>query len=74
MGHGIGSHGAQEVLDPVCGMTIDPADAAGTSELGGTTYHFCSSACKRTFDADPARFGVGVDKGTACDPGHGCCH
>jgi Cu+-exporting ATPase len=27
--------------DPVCGMNVDPATAAATSELGGTTYYFC---------------------------------
>src|SRR5574341_1270343 len=29
-------------LDPVCGMTVDPAKAAGHYEYKGTTYHFCS--------------------------------
>jgi Cu+-exporting ATPase len=44
------------VLDPVCGMTIDPADAMGTSEYEGTTYYFCSKPCKRKFDADPEKY------------------
>jgi Cu+-exporting ATPase len=42
--------------DPVCGMTVDPATAAGHSEWNGRTYHFCSKSCKAKFDADPARF------------------
>ncbi len=29
-------------LDPVCGMRVDPARAAGSHEYGGTTYYFCS--------------------------------
>jgi len=41
------------VTDPVCGMQIDPAKAAGKSEYKGTTYYFCSDYCKRKFDADP---------------------
>jgi YHS domain-containing protein len=41
------------VTDPVCGMRIDPAKAAGKSEYKGTTYYFCSDYCKRTFDANP---------------------
>lgn len=45
-----------KVKDPVCGMMIDPAKAAGKSEHGGQTYHFCSAACKSSFDADPHRF------------------
>ena len=44
------------VHDPVCGMTIDPAEAAGTSEHAGKTVHFCSVGCKRRFDADPAKY------------------
>jgi YHS domain-containing protein len=44
---------AKKVVDPACGMTIDPAKAAGKSEYKGTTYFFCSDHCKRTFDANP---------------------
>jgi Cu+-exporting ATPase len=33
---------ATTVHDPVCGMDIDPATAAGTSEYKGQTYYFCS--------------------------------
>jgi Cu+-exporting ATPase len=40
-----------QVTDPVCGMTIDPAKAAGTSERNGETYYFCSQGCKEKFDA-----------------------
>ena len=43
-------------IDPVCGMTVDPATAAGHSEWNGATFHFCSASCKRKFDAEPARF------------------
>ena len=45
-----------KVIDPVCGMEIDPATAAGHSEHGGRTYHFCSAACKGRFDAAPGQF------------------
>ncbi|MBL8823765.1 MAG: heavy metal translocating P-type ATPase, partial [Planctomycetia bacterium] len=44
------------VIDPVCGMTINPAKAKGTSEYHGKKYHFCSARCKERFDADPARY------------------
>jgi P-type Cu+ transporter len=43
-------------IDPVCGMTVDPAKAAGQVEYKGTTYHFCSQHCVHAFKADPARF------------------
>jgi Cu+-exporting ATPase len=42
--------------DPVCGMKVDPATAAGHSEWQDETYHFCSRSCKTKFDADPSRF------------------
>jgi len=45
-------------IDPVCGMQIDPARAAGRSEYRGRTYFFCGSACKGRFDAEPPRFAV----------------
>jgi len=42
--------------DVVCGMQVDPAKAAGSSEYNGKTYYFCSKGCKAKFDADPAQY------------------
>ena len=47
---------ALQVTDPVCGMTIDPADAVGSADYKGHTYHFCSDSCLEQFRADPGRF------------------
>jgi YHS domain-containing protein len=44
------------VTDPVCGMRIDPDDAAATAEFGGKNYYFCSEACGVRFEADPAMY------------------
>jgi Cu+-exporting ATPase len=44
------------VIDPVCGMNIDPARAAGSSEYDGTTYYFCNPHCKAKFDANPTAY------------------
>jgi Cu+-exporting ATPase len=44
------------VRDPVCGMDIDPATAAGREEYEGTTYYFCSPGCRERFQAEPERF------------------
>lgn len=44
------------VKDPICGMTVDPASAAGKSEFHGSTFHFCSSRCKAKFDNAPERY------------------
>src|SRR5512133_1741971 len=43
-------------IDPVCGMTVDPALAAGKYEYKGTTYYFCAKSCEQRFAADPERF------------------
>ncbi len=53
------------VTDPVCGMTIKPLDAAGTSEYQGQTYYFCSTSDKQTFDRDPARYAGQAEPGAA---------
>jgi P-type Cu+ transporter len=41
-------------IDPVCGMTVDETRAAGTAMHGGRTYHFCSTHCLKTFQANPS--------------------
>jgi len=43
------------VIDPICGMTVDPATAAGSHEYKGQRYYFCSSSCLERFKADPER-------------------
>ena len=47
---------AEMVKDPVCGMEIDAATAAGSSEYEGATYYFCAEACKTAFDAEPSKY------------------
>lgn len=47
---------AETVHDPVCGMDIDPATAAGTSVYNGETYYFCSLGCKASFDKNPGNY------------------
>ncbi|MCH4209482.1 MAG: heavy metal translocating P-type ATPase [Bifidobacterium sp.] len=45
-----------KVTDPVCGMTINSADASDTRDYNGKTYYFCNPGCAATFDKDPASF------------------
>src|SRR5687768_4525021 len=49
-------HDDTEVLDPVCGMTIAPSDAAGHYDYKGQTYYFCAESCRERFRADPESF------------------
>lgn len=47
---------AEVVKDPVCGMQVDPAKAAGQSQYHGLTYSFCSLGCKKKFDLNPEQY------------------
>jgi Cu+-exporting ATPase len=42
-------------IDPICGMTVDPATAAGRFEYKGQTYYFCATSCLDRFRADPEK-------------------
>ena len=44
------------VLDPVCGMRVDPGTSRHSLEHGGATYHFCSARCLERFKANPDRY------------------
>ena len=46
----------RQLTDPVCGMTVEPAPAAGTLVHGGRTFAFCSRECLERFRADPERY------------------
>src|SRR5215467_11818370 len=48
--------GAPKVKDPVCGMSVDPAKAAGKVEHKGKTYYFCSTRCAERFAQEPEKF------------------
>jgi YHS domain-containing protein len=43
-------------VDPVCGMQLKRAEAAGAVDFHGTVYFFCSAACRDQFNADPELF------------------
>jgi len=47
-----------EEIDPVCGMTVDVADARFRTTHEGRTYYFCSAGCMATFGADPVAYAV----------------
>src|SRR5690348_5464168 len=57
--HGHGHHGAPPkdgVIDPVCGMTVDPHTTPHRAEHTGQPYYFCSAGCRTKFAADPQRY------------------
>jgi Cu+-exporting ATPase len=48
--------GEKLVIDPVCGMKIDAATAAGSYEYKGATYFFCNPVCLDRFRNDPEKY------------------
>ena len=51
-----GSHGTTAV-DPVCGMTVDPAHAAAHRVRDGVDHWFCGTGCAERFDAQATTTG-----------------
>ena len=43
-------------IDPVCGMTVDPASSTHRFEHRGRTFHFCCARCRERFAAEPATY------------------
>ncbi len=44
------------VTDVVCRMHVDESSAKFKSEYNGNEYFFCCSACKKSFDGNPAKY------------------
>ncbi|MGO3151270.1 MAG: heavy metal translocating P-type ATPase [Galactobacter sp.] len=55
----------QSVTDPVCGMTLNPAQAAASEDVNGQTYYFCSEGCHAKFVAAPDKYLDHADEQTA---------
>jgi Cu+-exporting ATPase len=45
-----------KVIDPVCGMTVDPQASLHEAMHAGKHYHFCSARCRERFVADPQHY------------------
>lgn len=43
-------------IDPVCGMTVNPAKTPHHAAYKGTTYHFCGASCRTKFIATPLKY------------------
>jgi P-type Cu+ transporter len=55
--HGPAEHAAKGgVIDPVCGMTVDPHTAKHRHTHQGHPHYFCSAGCRTKFAADPAKY------------------
>jgi xanthine dehydrogenase accessory factor len=52
-----------EMVDPVCGMSVQVAGARYTSAYDGKTFIFCGAGCKARFDHEPERYAEGSRRG-----------
>jgi Cu+-exporting ATPase len=59
---------SERVIDPVCGMNVNPATARGGSfEHAGHTYHFCNPKCRERFAAAPEKYLPTADAAPAAE-------
>jgi len=57
--------------DPVCGMAVEPKQAAAHADFQGTTYYFCSHGCHKAFTASPETYAKrAAEKRRPDKPGH----
>ncbi|MFN0190590.1 MAG: heavy metal translocating P-type ATPase [Aestuariivirga sp.] len=49
-------HSDHMVIDPVCGMKVDPHTTALKADHAGRTYYFCGPGCRTKFLANPAKY------------------
>ena len=47
---------SSSVRDPVCGMEINPLDAAATTAFQGETFYFCRVECQEQFNQKPENY------------------
>jgi Cu+-exporting ATPase len=50
------AHSPTAIIDPVCGMTVLPANAAGSAVFARKNFYFCSEHCLKRFQADPSKY------------------
>ncbi len=44
------------VVDPVCGMELEPGQIEAQTQYGGKGYSFCSEECRRLFEQNPEEY------------------
>ena len=44
------------LIDPVCGMAVDPDAKTIISNINGDTYYFCAEGCRQSFEKNPQKF------------------
>ena len=50
------SHTVETAIDPVCGMTVEIANARHHTTYDGREFYFCCPSCKRHFERNPQEY------------------
>jgi Cu+-exporting ATPase len=66
--HAEAASAAGRVIDPVCGMSVDPHTTKHRADHAGRPYYFCSAGCRTKFLADPERYLAAKEKGPPPPP------
>lgn len=45
-----------KVIDPVCGMEVEPGKTKPFVHYKGRSYWFCADGCRKAFEADPDKY------------------
>jgi len=45
-----------QIIDPVCGMMIDPGKTDLSATFQGDKYYFCAEGCRRAFENRPEKY------------------
>ena len=44
------------VIDPVCGMSVNPETTGNFAIVKGQTYYFCAESCRKSFIKTPEQY------------------
>jgi YHS domain-containing protein len=46
----------RSVIDPVCGMTVNPEKTGIETTVEGRAYYFCAEGCRKAFIENPKKY------------------
>lgn len=46
----------QTVIDPVCGMRVDPCRTDLFADHNGSRFYFCAEGCRKAFEQNPEKY------------------
>ena len=46
----------EQLIDPICGMRMNPEESPAVTTYEGRSYYFCSETHKQEFERDPETY------------------